>query len=300
MADKITQIYQGEFEDFTWAGFGSGSGTNLAALAQEVKPPALIFCDRPSADLLDQEKRPELKDTPRIILNGYKDCGSYKALDKITIPESKQAALDEYIAKCKVFNEHILDELRKFEKKSGKRLDLIVLGGYMRFVMDPLLEEFTDRIINVHPSCLLYNPRVKGKRDFIGEDAVYEAIKIKQWTTHSSVIIVDEGEDHGEILAQGPKVPVWEEIRQPEFKEADEKLIRKYAKIHQDRQKEVSDWPAFVWTLEMIANSRLALGSEKVHYNEWRRVYWKNNSEWLDKLPYGGFSTPHKEIKLAA
>ncbi|MFH1500930.1 MAG: formyltransferase family protein [archaeon] len=283
-------IYHGPRRDFNWVGFGSGSGTNLAALALNIKKPMAVFSDDPNAGFLNPELRPELKGVEQIVEYGYEHCGSWKAAKGDT---QKEAA---YFEKSEAFNRLILERLRQLESKKQKRINLIVLGGYMRLVRDPLLEEFTDRIINVHPSCLPYNPRVKGKRDLIGENAVYEAIKRKQWVTRSSVIIVDEGEDHGEILAQGPRVPVWEEIRQPEFKEADEEFIRKYAKVHQERQKEISDWPAFVWTLKAIADSKLAIHQFRDIHNEWRIVYHNQSGN----LPYTGFDTPYKEIKLAA
>ena len=59
MKEKIKPIYEGKREDFTWVGFGSGSGTNLEACAKII-PPAIIFSDRPSAKLFDL---PSLKTT---------------------------------------------------------------------------------------------------------------------------------------------------------------------------------------------------------------------------------------------
>ena len=71
---KMKKIYSGKYEDFSWVGFGSGSGTNLRECAKVIKP-ALIFSDRPKAKLLQLE---EFTDVPKIVLDGYKICGSWK------------------------------------------------------------------------------------------------------------------------------------------------------------------------------------------------------------------------------
>jgi len=72
--EKITPIYSGKPNDFCWAGFGSGSGTNLRECAK-VAPPKLIFSDRPGAKLLSLE---ELANVQQIVVDGYKACGSWK------------------------------------------------------------------------------------------------------------------------------------------------------------------------------------------------------------------------------
>lgn len=190
MSDQITPIFPGSFEDFRWAGFGSGSGTNLEACAKLIKP-SLIVCDRPKAGLLDLE---ELAGVPRIVENGYEFCGSWAKA------QGDPEAEAEYQRKTDEFNAMLLEKIREFEQQSGIGIDLIVLGGYMRFVKDPLLSAFRDRIMNVHPSYLPYDPRSPNKRRFTGADAVYDAIKAGQVRTKSSVILVDDQEDHGEIL----------------------------------------------------------------------------------------------------
>ena len=96
-------------------------------------------------------------------------------------------------------------------------------------------------------------------------------------------MIVDEGVDHGEILVQGPGVDVDKEIANLyPFIGIDEK-VRAYAGLHQDRQKEESDWPALTTALEMIAQGRFALSKEKDIWGEWRTVFLDGKP-----LPYEG------------
>ena len=279
MTEKIIPIYSGKPEDFHWAGFGSGSGTNLRECAKVIKP-ALIFCDRPKAKLLDLE---ELSDVPRIVLDGYEACGSWKKAQED--PEAKA----EYNKKSDKFNEEILNQIRLFEITRGFPIDLIVLGGYMRLVKEPILDAFEDRIINVHPADLTildhtydgYN--MFHKRKYIGDDAVYDALNNGEKTTKSSVILVDSKVDHGEILTQGPSVISWQEFTCGSDT-ARKECLRESADAHQTLQKINSDWPALTTALKLIAEGRLGLGNTKDHYNEWRTVY-------LDGKPldYEGF-----------
>jgi folate-dependent phosphoribosylglycinamide formyltransferase PurN len=253
--EKITPIYSGKIENFSWVGFGSGSGTNLRECAKVIKP-KMIFCDRPNAKLLSLE---ELADVPKIVLDGYKACGKRPKVDdaKLNI---------DYRNRCTVYNGNILDKIRECENEYGFNTNLIVLGGYMRLILDPLLAAFQDKIINVHPADL--SILENGKRKYVGDNAVYDAIKAGVISTKSSVIMVDEGTDHGEILTQGQDVLVM-----PDVISKNSERIKEYAEDHQKLQKEMSDWPALTTALKMIAEGRIALGTEKNFFNEWRTVY---------------------------
>ena len=313
--EKITPIYSGKPNDFCWAGFGSGSGTNLRECAK-VAPPKLIFSDRPGAKLLSLE---ELANVQQIVVDGYKACGSWKKA------QGNPEAEAEYKERSVLYNQRIVGLLKQFEEKQGKPIDLIVLGGYMRLVGEPLLEAYPDKIINVHPADLsilnyfighssvkhnmglyqiihhlgekaglqttlvddidreLEKKPITVMRKFTGEDAVYDAVKAGQTATRSSVIIVDAGEDHGEMLTIGPSVNVWPEYVNGTPAEREE-CLREYADAHQSFQKVRSDWPALTTALRLIAEGRLALGTEKTWFNEWRAVYVDGK-----KMPYQGF-----------
>ncbi len=167
---------------------------------------------------------------------------------------------------------------------------MIVLGGYMRLLLDPLLSAYQDRIINVHPSelpvnipLLNQNPVKGSERKYVGDNAVLDALVGDDVTeTRSSVIMVDGGVDHGEILVQGPEVELWKEFYWGVAAERAE-CLKKYADAHQSFQKVRSDWPALTTALGYIANGRIALGTEKVHHNEWRQVFVDDKP-----MPYEG------------
>jgi phosphoribosylglycinamide formyltransferase-1 len=86
------------------------------------------------------------------------------------------------------------------QRLQARRVDLVVLAGYMRLVTSALIEPFKNRIINVHPSLLPSFPGLRAQRQ-----AVAYGVKVSGCTIH----FVDEEMDHGPILLQAP-VPVEE------------------------------------------------------------------------------------------
>lgn len=77
-------------------------------------------------------------------------------------------------------------------------VDLVVLAGFLRVLRAPLLEEFADRIVNIHPSLL---PAFKGLRAW--EQALNAGVPVTGCTAH----MVTEDLDSGVILGR-TEVPV--------------------------------------------------------------------------------------------
>ena len=76
--------------------------------------------------------------------------------------------------------------------------DLIILSGFMKLLPPDLVSRFSPHILNTHPA---YLP------EFPGANAVRDALASGATETGASVIVVDEGVDTGQILAQR-RVPV--------------------------------------------------------------------------------------------
>jgi phosphoribosylglycinamide formyltransferase, formyltetrahydrofolate-dependent len=146
--------------------FASGYGSNFEAIADacadgridaEVK---LLVCDNPFARVCE--------------LAGKRGIDSF-----IFSPKS-------FLSK-EAFETEIVDRCRE------KDIELICLAGYMRIVGDTLLDEYRDRIINIHPSLL---PSFKGANAI--EQALEYGVKVFGVTIH----YVDESLDGGRIVAQ--------------------------------------------------------------------------------------------------
>jgi len=74
-----------------------------------------------------------------------------------------------------------------------KRVDLVVLSGFMRLVTAKLLSHFPLRVINIHPSLL---PAFPGAHPH--EDVLRHGAKVSGCTVH----LVDESTDGGPIVLQ--------------------------------------------------------------------------------------------------
>ncbi|MBI5664355.1 MAG: phosphoribosylglycinamide formyltransferase [Nitrospirae bacterium] len=82
---------------------------------------------------------------------------------------------------------HIAGELKK------RGVDLVVLAGFMRVVGKGLIDQFRDKIMNIHPALLPSFPGLHGQKQ-----AADYGVKISGCTVH----FVDEGMDTGPIIIQ--------------------------------------------------------------------------------------------------
>jgi phosphoribosylglycinamide formyltransferase-1 len=152
---------------------GSGKGSNFRAIADAI-----------AAGTLDAEVC--------IVLSDVEDAG-------ILTLARERGFRAEFIApgrfKTKLEPEA---EARLVELLRGAGVEFVVLAGYMRMIKAPLLEAFSNRIINIHPSLLPAFP---------GLEAWTQALAAGAAETGCTVHYVDAGMDSGEIIAQR-KVPV--------------------------------------------------------------------------------------------
>jgi len=77
-------------------------------------------------------------------------------------------------------------------------VELVALAGFMRVLKAPMLNAFPRRIVNIHPSLL---PK------FPGLEAWRQALEAGEKLTGCTVHYVDEGIDHGDVIAQR-EVPI--------------------------------------------------------------------------------------------
>lgn len=146
--------------------FASGNGSNFEAIVKTVQAGkvkaevVLLVCDRPDAYVLKRAERLGITSV------------SFQ-------PKS-------FVTKA-AYETEVLKHLRV------EAIELIILAGYMRIVGKTLLEAYSERILNIHPSLLPLYPGRQGIKDAFNDGATETGV-----TVH----IVDEGIDTGEILAQ--------------------------------------------------------------------------------------------------
>lgn len=160
-------------EPFRVAVFASGNGSNFQAIADRVRAGELdvklelLVCDRPGAKVIERAEAAGV-DVFVFRPKDYPDRESYERL--------------------------ILAELER------RKVDLVVLAGFMRLLTPMLVDAYAGRMINIHPALL---PSFKGARPIA--DALAYGVKVTGVTVH----FVTRDMDAGPIIAQ-EAVPVRE------------------------------------------------------------------------------------------
>ena len=142
-------------------------------------------------------------------------------------------------------------------------IDVIALGGYMSYIT-------LGRCVNVHPADLsILAP--DGKRRYVGDNAVLDAIAAGETTLRSSTLWTDQGVDTGPLLMVSDPLQV-------ELPDSLDSLVRDKERLiqvsneHQARLKEIGDWKVFPQTIEMIARGRFAFDESNQVYVDGRLV----------------------------
>lgn len=150
----------------TIAVLASGSGTNFEALALAARSGELpgriaaLLCDRPGAPVVDRARRLDIE---------------------VLCPPAGR------------FRTRIEDEGPWLAALRERRVDLVLLAGFMRRLHGTLLEVYPDRVLNIHPSLLPAFP---------GLDAIRRAWEHGVRVTGCTVHLVTDEVDGGPILAQ--------------------------------------------------------------------------------------------------
>lgn len=140
----------------------SGGGTNLQAI-------------------IDETKSGGINGTVKLVISNKEDA---YGLERARL--SKIKAIYE------------TDEDKIIELLKENNIDLIVLAGYLKIITPKFVDEFRNKIINIHPSLI---PSFCGK-GYYGEKVHQGVIDYGAKVTGATVHFVDEGADTGAIIMQ--------------------------------------------------------------------------------------------------
>ena len=115
--------------------------------------------------------------------------------DAFALERAKKAGIDTLVLDKKDFKSTEDFDKKIIEGLNKKNVGLVVLAGFMRLLGPRFIEEYRNRIINVHPALL---PSFKGTRGI--KDAFEHGVKVTGVTVH----FVDEKLDNGPVIAQVP------------------------------------------------------------------------------------------------
>ncbi|HBF0235000.1 phosphoribosylglycinamide formyltransferase [Clostridioides difficile] len=126
------------------------------------------------------------------------ESGEIKGQVKVVI-SSKQGAYG--LERAKNHNIKAIcetDEYKIIEILKENKIDLVVLAGYLKIISPKLVNEFRNKMINIHPSLI---PSFCGA-GFYGEKVHQGVIDYGAKVTGATVHFVDEGADTGPIIMQ--------------------------------------------------------------------------------------------------
>ena len=180
-------------EPLRCAVFLSGSGSGMEALVQAQRNQTLlhqtvvVVANKTGIEGLERARR---LGVPTLVVEQNHEGGS----------RSREEHEAEILSQMKEYN-----------------VELVVLSGYMRLLSPLFLSDWTNRVVNIHPSFLPHFP---------GAHAHREVLASQTTITGCTVHLVDEGMDTGTILAQRI-VPV--------FKDDDESTLSARVKVEEHR-----------------------------------------------------------------
>ena len=134
------------------------------------------------------------------------------------------------------FNEDFLKQLNSYN------VDLVVLAGFLVVIPPKMIEQYRNRIINIHPSLI---PSFCGTGYYglkVHEGVLARGVKVTGATCH----FVDEGTDTGPIILQV-------EVEQDDTPE-----------VLQRRVMEQAEWIIMPKAIDLIANGRVSVVDGKV------------------------------------
>ncbi len=154
---------------------------------------------------------------------------------------------------------HIAKELK------SRNVELVVLAGFMRVVGKPLIKEFQNKIMNIHPALLPSFPGLHGQKQ-----AVDYGVKISGCTVH----FVDEGVDTGPIIIQAA-VPAYENDTEDSLSE---RILKEEHKIFPLAIKLFSEGKITVEGRKVIIKelSLTCVGSTREEIDEVAWQYWRS------------------------
>jgi folate-dependent phosphoribosylglycinamide formyltransferase PurN len=245
---KITPIFDPRVSGriMRVAAFMSGSGTNVLRLLEKEKeleqepggsPFKIIFIFTDRSDGVSAGEKIALDTGIPYFSYDIRKFYSLKGLKRTSLTPEGMAAREEFDSVSSRL-------IRAFD------IDIIALAGYMSYLT-------LNRCVNVHPGDLsMLTP--DGKRKYIGDHAVADAIANGETFLRASTIWTDTGVDSGPLLMVSNAIKVELPFPIPDLLK-DRKAFLKVVDEHQRRLKKLGDWKIFPETVEMIAKGRFSL-----------------------------------------
>jgi phosphoribosylglycinamide formyltransferase-1 len=173
--------------------------------------------------------------------------GTLKAKVSVLITDNPEAYAIERAEKHNI--EHIVSKPRDFpdresyythiaEELKQRGVELVILAGFMRVVGKALLDQYRNKIMNIHPALLPSFPGLHGQKQ-----AADYSVKISGCTVH----FVDDGMDTGPVIIQAA-VPAYHDDTEDSL---GKRILRQEHKI-------------FPYAIRLYSEGRISVEGRKV------------------------------------
>lgn len=139
------------------------------------------------------------------------------------------------------------DEKKVIEILKEKEIDIVVMAGYLKIISSEFVNEFKNRMINIHPSLI---PSFCGK-GFYGKKVHQGVLDYGAKITGATVHFVTEGADEGPIIMQ-------EAVKVEQNDDADTLAARVLKVEHQILKKSVA----------LLCDDKIKVDGRRVYINE--------------------------------
>jgi len=195
----------------TLAVLASGRGSNFQSIIDSIESGflkakiAVLITDNPDAYALERAKK-------------------YRS-ESLVLKPRDFSGKDAYYS-------HIADELKK------RNVELVILAGFMRVVGKALIDQYRNKIMNIHPALLPSFPGLHGQKQ-----AADYGVKISGCTVH----FVDEGMDTGPVIIQAA-VPCYHDDTEETLSE---RILKQEHRI-------------FPYAIKLYSEGRISVSGRKV------------------------------------
>ena len=139
------------------------------------------------------------------------------------------------------------DEKKVIEILKEKEIDIVVMAGYLKIISADFVNEFKNRMINIHPSLI---PSFCGK-GYYGKKVHQGVLDYGAKVTGATVHFVTEGADEGPIIMQ-------EAVKVEQDDDADTLAARVLKVEHQILKKSVA----------LLCDDKIKVDGRRVYINE--------------------------------
>lgn len=197
--------------------FVSGGGTNLQAL-------------------IDAQDRGEIKNGKIIFVLASNE-------NAYALERAKKAGIESTVVNRKAYDTKADYDKAVLEALDGKNIDLIVLAGFLSILGEDLVNEYKNRIINIHPSLI---PLFCGD-GFYGKKVHTAVLNSGMKVTGATAHFVNEITDGGAIILQ-KAVPV---------EQGDNEDILQYRVMRQ------AEWEILPKAVSLFCEGRIKINGNK-------------------------------------